>query len=174
MARSPADGPEAPRVSGLRYPTWHPDEIADGLFMGGTSDTDTVFHAGRPGRIGEERPFDAVVTLYAWAQPMSWEVEELRYGFGDAALTDAGVARLLRAAAWAHARWTAGDRVLIRCQAGLNRAGLVTALVLMLDGLTAAEAIALMRSRRSQHVLFNASFVQWLELRAPELLASGG
>lgn len=35
----------------------------------------------------------------------------------------------------AHAQWSAGRRVLIGCAAGVGRSGLLTALVLMLDGL---------------------------------------
>ena len=52
--------------------------------------------------------------------------------------------------------------MLIRCQAGLNRSGLLTALVLMLAGWEAAEAIRLIRTKRSQVALFNDDFVDWL------------
>lgn len=37
--------------------------------------------------------------------------------------------------------------MLIRCQAGMNRSSLVTDLVLMKDGLSADEAIALIRQK---------------------------
>ena len=93
---------------------------------------------------------------------MDWEVEELRYGFGDGVLRGDDLGRVVRAAAWANERWMAGDRVLIRCQAGLNRSGLVTAMVLMLDGWTAAEAISHIRARRSPVALCNDRFVDWL------------
>jgi len=108
-----------------------------------------------------------VVTLYAWAQPVDWEVEELRYGFGDGALHGEDITRVLRAAAWAHERWASGDRVLVRCQAGLNRSGLVTALVLVLAGWEPAEAIRHIRAQRSPHALFNRDFVRWLVAEAP-------
>ena len=62
----------------------------------------------------------------------------------------------------AHKDWKSGKRVLIRCQAGLNRSGLVTALVLIKDGYSAKDAIALMRDKRSKDVLMNPLFEEWL------------
>jgi protein-tyrosine phosphatase len=113
-----------------------------------------------------------VVTLYGWAAPVTWEVEELRYGFMDSDIAYADIDRILRAARWAHDRWRGGDRVLIRCQAGLNRSGLVTALVLMRDGYDATEAISLIRERRSPWALCNDDFVRWLHEDTPAALAA--
>ena len=154
----------APRwVSGDEVPSWRASEILPGLFMGGTADRDVVHVAARRRYdFAEPRPYDAVVTLYAWAQPVSWEGEELRYGFGDGEVSGVDIDRLLRAAVWAWQRWQAGDRVLIRCQAGLNRSGLVTALILMLDGYDAGDAIRLIRTQRSTWALCNNGFVDWL------------
>lgn len=47
---------------------------------------------------------------------------------------------------------------LIHCQAGLNRSGVVSALVLIRQGHTPAEAIALLREKRSPAVLCNLAF----------------
>lgn len=143
-------------------PTWRASEILPGLFMGGTADRDVVQVAQAGAGLGERRPYDAVVTLYAWAQPVPWEVEELRYGFGDCELDSTDLDRVLRAARWAWRRWQSGDQVLIRCQAGLNRSGLVTALVLLLEGYDAASAVSLVRERRSSWALCNHHFVEWL------------
>ncbi len=153
---------EAPVAWDIEYPSWRADEILPGLFMGGTHDDRTVADPMPLGNLGGRREYDAVVTLYAWAQPVDWEVEELRYGFGDGALHGSDLQRVLRAAAWAHERWQSGDLVMIRCQAGLNRSGLVTALVLVMDGWDPAEAIRHIRARRSPHALFNRHFVRWL------------
>lgn len=64
------------------------------------------------------------------------------------------------------ARWVRACRksgpVLSHCQAGLNRSSLVTAKVLMLDGYTAAEAIRLIREKRSPACLCNPAFEAWL------------
>jgi hypothetical protein len=155
-------GLEAPVVRGIAYPSWRADEILPRLYMGGTQHQATVAEPMPLQVLGARRQYDAVATLYAWAQPVGWEVEELRYGFADGALGTADTARVVRAARWVHARWQAGDRVLVRCQAGLNRSGLVTALVLVLDGWQPGEAIAHLRDRRSPHVLCNRQFVRWL------------
>lgn len=56
----------------------------------------------------------------------------------------------------------ADGKTLVHCQAGLNRSGLVTALSLMMAGLPATEAIALLREKRSPMVLCNATFEEWL------------
>ena len=150
------------------YPSELFNEILPGLFMGGTADDDTVdFAVDAPG-LTYCAPFDAVVTLYAWANPFSWGVEELRYGFGDGDMNFVDVDRIVRLATWALERWSEGDRVLIRCQAGLNRSGLITALTLILAGHEPEEAIALIRSKRSRYALFNQSFVNWLINEAPK------
>jgi hypothetical protein len=152
-------------------PSWRGSEILPRLFMGGTADDDVVqVPPQRVAGFGAAREYDAVVTLYAWAQPVTWEVEELRYGFGDGPLDRVDLDRVVRAALWAWRRWRAGDRVLIRCQAGLNRSGLVTALVLMLDGFSPADAIDLIRQRRSASALCNDAFVRWLLSNARDVI----
>lgn len=135
-------------------------EMLPGLWQGGTDDNDTIdvpakTYGGRADITLEH--FDAVVTLYAWARPVGWEVEELRWGFYDSEeLPDKETLR--EAVTWAYRRWQAGKRVLLRCQMGYNRSGLITALVLMRHGLTADEAITLMRKLRSEWVLCNEDF----------------
>lgn len=51
-------------------------------------------------------------------------------------------------------------KTLIHCHAGLNRSGLVTALVLIRQGMTPAEAIKLIRHRRWHQALNNETFVR--------------
>ncbi len=51
---------------------------------------------------------------------------------------------------------------LVHCQAGLNRSSLITARALMFEGLTADEAISLIRQRRSPSCLCNPMFEDWL------------
>lgn len=150
------------------YPSDLYNEILPGLFMGGTADDDTVDFAVKAPNLDYQAPFDAVVTLYAWANPFSWGVEELRYGFGDGNMNFVDIERVIRIAHWALDRWSNGDRVLIRCQAGLNRSGLITALTLILGGYEPDEAIQIIRARRSSYALFNQSFVNWLMHEAPK------
>lgn len=137
-------------------------EIVPGLWMGGTADDDYIDTAKPLVGFDHGIEFDAVVTLFSWAQPMPWGIEELRWGFGDGHMDYVDTERLFRTVEWAHERWKSGNRTLIRCQAGMNRSGLVTALVLMKDGMPAAEAISLLRNQRSEVVLFNDHFVDYL------------
>ena len=155
----------------LYAPAWvsadqEPDElyteILDGLWMGGTEDDDVMDQPKKLSTFEHGLPFNAVVTLYAWAHPMPWGIEELRWGFADGRMDSVDVNRLHRVARWAHERWRAGDNVLIRCQAGMNRSGLITALVLMMADYSAADAIRLLRAKRSEVVLFNENFVDYL------------
>jgi protein-tyrosine phosphatase len=107
-------------------------------------------------------PFDSIVTMYAWARPADWNVQEFRYGVPDASITDIDLTRLREAVEFAYSRWKSGDRVLIRCQAGLNRSGLVTALLLIKDGHSPESAITMIRTGRGEDGLFNTSFTDWL------------
>lgn len=144
-------------------------EILPRLFQGGTPDEDWR----SPGTVEPIAiNFDAVVSLFAWSQPCDWGVEELRYGFPDAHPSTADMRRVVRAAVWGHERWRSGDRVLVRCQAGLNRSGLVMALILMLHGWSAPKAIQHIRERRSPVALINDAFVDWLLEDAPAALRS--
>ena len=136
-------------------------EIAPNLFMGGTDDLDVIQLPAR-NRKRDDLPFEAIVTMYAWARPADWQIQEFRYGVPDASIADIDLRRLREAVDFGFNRWKSGDRVLVRCQAGLNRSGLVTALILMLDGLSAADAIKAIRTNRAELALFNHDFVTWL------------
>ena len=144
------------------WPAYAPDQILPRLFQGGTEDDHVIGEAIPADHYRGERRFDLVVTLYADAQPAPWGVEEIRFGFPDGHLNKSAIERVLRIALTAHDRWLAGERVLIRCQAGVNRSGLVTAIVLMLQGMSADEAISLLRERRSPLVLNNPDFERFL------------
>jgi hypothetical protein len=173
MSKNPQDNLFAPRWhSDDQYPTDPFAEILPGLFMGGTADDETVDYPMPLPDLDDLCQFDAVVTLYAFAQPMGWGVEEMRYGFADASVEHFDTDRLLRVSKWAFDRWNAGEQVLIRCQAGLNRSGLVTALTLMHAGYQPADAIKQIRQQRSQMALFNNHFVTWLVEQAPQYFAN--
>lgn len=55
-----------------------------------------------------------------------------------------------------------GLKVLVRCQMGLNRSGLVVALTLVNLGFPAQGAIELIRGRRSRNALHNPWFVEYI------------
>lgn len=136
--------------------------IAPNLFQGGTDDLDVIHLPQTNNRPRTDLPFDAIVTMYAWARPADWNIQEFRYGVPDASINDINLDRLRQAVEFGYDRWKQGDRVLIRCQAGLNRSGLITALILIKDGCTAEKAISLIRESRGEDALFNTHFTNWL------------
>ena len=145
-------------------------EVLPGLWQGGTDDYDHITGSQR-GRsaIGvlPQRPtkneFDSVYTMYAFANPAGFKMKEVRTPFMDGDMSDIDVERdLWLPVSEAHADWKAGRRVLIRCQAGLNRSGLVMALVLVREGYSPEEAVALIRETRGEDALCNYRFVRWL------------
>ena len=165
------------------WPDYAPDQILPGLFQGGTEDDEVLgypapeHHYARLGHRGGMAyggypiyPFDLVVTLYADAQPAPWGVREYRFGFPDGPISHDDAQEAIELARLAHRAWSAGRTVLVRCQAGVNRSGLVSALVLMLAGYEPAEAIALLRQRRNPVVLSNRHFEAWLLTEAADLL----
>jgi hypothetical protein len=152
------------------WPEYAPTEILPGLWQGGTEDDDVVGCPTPRGHYSRKSPFDVIVTLYADAMPAPWGVEELRFGFPDSCLTPLVELKAVSLARSAYQHWLAGERILIRCQAGVNRSGLVMALVLMHHGFSAADAISLQRSRRGNAVLSNENFETWLLSPSAEAL----
>lgn len=143
-------------------PTSLYSEIIENLFMGGTDDNDVIHLPANPYARRDDLPFDSIVTMYAWARPADWKVQEYRYGIPDARISDMDLSRLRQAVNWGFKQWKKGDRVLVRCQAGLNRSGLVTALILMKSGMKPEDAIRTIRTNRADIALFNEHYVRWL------------
>ena len=140
--------------------------------MGGTDDADVINLPASRNLVRTDLPFDAIVTMYAWAMPADWKIQEFRYGVPDASIAHIDLARLKQVVEFGYNRWLSGDRVLIRCQAGLNRSGLVTALILMSTGLDAETAIEEIRKKRAEIALFNTEYVTWLLNSGAEFLVA--
>ena len=113
--------------------------------------------------MSDRRFFDAVVTLDSYSAPMGWLVKEFRFGFPDAALDPEHAEEIERIADWAFVEWKAGSKVLIRCQAGLNRSGLVTGLVLLRDRMKLDEVLQVIRASRGDYALSNNHYVEYLQ-----------
>lgn len=153
--------------SNRRYadPLW--SEVLDGLWQGGTHDLDVGKQLEVP--MITIREFDTVITMYAYANPVDWFVKEFRYGVWDSDINKMNTQELLDIVRVAHSDWKKGKKVLIRCQAGWNRSGLITALVLIRDGMDARKAIDLIRKTRSDSVLCNRSFEKFLIEQDPKV-----
>lgn len=125
-------------------------QITDDLWTGGCTDglvlPDVIAH---------------VVSLYPWERyTVQHEVRSvLSVVMYDS--TDQGYEQVDAIAAWINVCRKDGP-TLVHCQAGLNRSGLTAARALMLGGMTATEAIALLREKRSPAVLCNGSFEAYL------------
>lgn len=144
------------------------DEILPNLWQGGTHDDDVIGNSRfakpfvRQDSFITVEDFDTVITMYQYANPVGWFVKEMRYCVYDSTIEQLDLDELFAVVRYAHSEWKRGQRVLIRCQAGLNRSSLVTALVLMRDGMSAEEAISLIREKRNQYCLFNKDFEKFL------------
>ena len=136
-------------------------EIATNLWQGGTPDEELIDTSSAASLFENSLNFTAVVTLDSRSQPVGWSIKELRYGFIDGRIERNQISKLLQVADWAYENWKSGEKVLIRCQAGANRSGLIVAIVLMKDGYSADEAINLIKSKRP-FALSNSEFVSFL------------
>jgi protein-tyrosine phosphatase len=102
-----------------------------------------------------------LVSLYPW------EAYKVRHELSSAVSvrmldsTEQTAAQIPALAAWVNVCREDGP-VAVHCQAGLNRSSLVVASALMLDGMTADAAIALIREKRSPACLCNPAFEEWL------------
>ena len=147
-------------VEDKEYP-WY-SEIAPRLWQGGTPDAEMIDTSKQFSTADKLHGFTAVLTLDSRSQPMGWSVKELRYGFTDGTIERNEIPKLLELADWAYENWKRGEKVLVRCQAGANRSGLIVAIILMKDGYSADDAIKLIRSKRS-FALSNSAFVTFLK-----------
>lgn len=128
---------------------WH--EIVSGLWMGGNRDEP------------RHDKFHAVLSLdWGGSKDITDDaIERMDWHFQDGAyLPD--LRELEEAVGWAWRQWYSGKPTLVRCQAGLNRSGLVVARLLIDTGMEAVQAIQLIRDKRSPDALFNAVFHDYL------------
>lgn len=141
---------------------WEPTEVWERLWIGGTPDEDTLLTA-READLGVNwspsanvKSFDAVVTLAASVGPAGTGVREYRAGLVDLGGGEPDSEMVLEAVNAVVAWHAQGLRVLVRCRAGMNRSGLVTALALtQIADLNYDQAVELLRTRRGPKVLYN-------------------
>jgi protein-tyrosine phosphatase len=158
--------------------TGHPYAIDEGVRMSGTA-----YHGGyfdvpliqrvwqRPqehgggelwqggciDRIRLPEDFDYVLSLYPWEKyVLDPDTERLEVEMYDS--LDQATEQADELADLVVTKLRDGGKVLVHCQAGLNRSGLITALALVKLGSTPSEAIDLLRTQRTSQVLCNASF----------------
>ncbi|MFG2874867.1 protein phosphatase [Streptomyces sp. NPDC048337] len=136
------------------------DEIAPGLWMGGHYWTDPDGEL-RPAVVTDE--FDLVISLFTrTGHGPCPRAEHVVGEVPDTALTVGQLRTVQRLARTAGLGLDAGLTTLVRCHSGYNRSGLVVAQCLVDRGMAPAEAIALVRRRRSPWALHNEAFTAYL------------
>ncbi|MBD0689230.1 protein phosphatase [Streptomyces sp. CBMA123] len=136
------------------------NEVLPGLWMGG-------HHFTPPG--GELEPavargeFDLVVSLFTRpGHGPAPGVEHIVREVPDQPLSPGQLLAVQEAADLTAAAVRRGRRTLVRCHSGYNRSGLVVAQALVGLGHDPAEAVRLIRERRSPWALNNPVFVDYL------------
>jgi hypothetical protein len=136
------------------------NEVAPGLWMGGHEWIDE--HGELQSAVVTDQ-FDVVISLFT--RPGHGPAPDrlhVVHEIPDAALVPAQIDRVAELAVWAADQLRAGRTVLVRCRAGLNRSGLLTAQTLIEQGHDAHTAIGLVREARSESALNNTIFVDYL------------
>ena len=128
-------------------------DILEGLYMGGTDES---------GEFIPKINYDLVITHYKGSEPYVLTKKEHRLCFPDSTIEFIDLAKLHLVVEDAFAIWKDGGRVLIRCQAGLNRSGLTTAIIPIESGFAPDQAIDFKRAKRSKHALFNHFYTDYI------------
>jgi hypothetical protein len=151
------------------------------LYMGETPDSEDVYLNKTEYLVNrDDRPFSRLVTperfdvridLYGHNHPAAEGVAEYVIRMGDSDITrwrEDEFLDLGDAVYFAFQGLSDGGRVLVNCQAGLNRSGLVTGLVMMAYGFDAETAIETIRRNRARLCLANGSFETFLREKGRE------
>lgn len=124
--------------------------------------TEYLWQGGCMGGCKLDDDFDLVVSLYPWEQyvlgPNTERIEITAYDSPAGMNAD----DLDRASDVVVDAMSSGRKVLVHCQAGLNRSALVAGRALMKAGYSSDEAINLLRKSRSPLVLCNETFERQL------------
>ena len=135
------------------------DEVVGGLWVGCHDYEEDGERAWAV--VGDE--FDVVVSLYSFpGHGPDPGVRHYSHRMPDALLEPEDAAEVEQLAALVADEVSAGRKVLVRCQAGLNRSALVAALAMVRLGWEPSEAIAEIRERRDLNCLFNRAFVAYI------------
>lgn len=133
------------------------NRVAPRLWMGS---------APMPGSLLEQWQIHVLVLCAIEYQPRAElfpDVVVIHAPMDDAVPTAAERRVATGAARSVHRHRLRGHRVLVTCQMGLNRSGLVSALALRQAGLPPCDAIQAVRDARSRYALGNHHFVKMIE-----------
>lgn len=151
-------------MSGVPFAPRPWDEIIPGLYQGGHDYRPTLADPVMDVIVRDE--FDLVVSLYRRRNADHGPAEGVRHigvSMLDSAIAPYEIETVRNLADHIALEVAAGRKVLVRCQAGYNRSGLVVAYALLRMGYTADQAIELIRVKRSPHALCNEHFVRYIQ-----------
>lgn len=145
----------------------HHAVVGDTLWMGGCDYSLPERRSWEYSVLDDDAPFDAVVTMYrdwhSYGPFKDSRLEHYEYIFSDSRLDEDMIEKAHLAADRVMSLLDEGKRVMVRCQAGLNRSGLVTTLVMIkYYGFTPENAIRHLRTVRSPWVLCNEHYEDYL------------
>lgn len=156
----------------VQWPKAEYHEILPNLYIGGHLwEEDGRAKDSRHSSVSGDLSWDYVVSAYMSEFETSWpQCDQRLVLFPDTeeGLDDETWARIKSAVDEVVSRWRQGQKVLIRCQAGYNRSGMMMSLVLMRLGYTADKAVHHVRWRRGRSVLVNPVFESYVHEREDE------
>lgn len=158
----------------VQWPDAEYHEVLPNLYIGGHDwRVDGEAKDSSYSSVGSDPSWDYVVSAYASYLEESWpQCDQRLVLFKDTehGLDEDTWARIKSVTNEVVRRWRDGQKVLVRCQAGYNRSGLLMALVLMRLGFTADNSIHHVRCRRGRDVLVNRVFEGYVHEREEEYL----
>lgn len=120
---------------------------------------DNLWHGGFIENLDLNGHFDTIVSMYPWER---YDFKGETYAFEMYDGFEVDEKTLNDAVEVAATELDNGKRVLVHCQAGLNRSSLVVVRLLMREGMSADDAIKMLREKRSPQVLCNLTFERYL------------
>lgn len=151
------------------YPDAEYHQILPNLYMGGHLwKEDGRYRDGRYSSISGDPSWDYVVSAHIERHEQTYPQCDMRLVIFDDTengLDEQTWVRISSAVDEVVSRWKQNQKILVRCQAGYNRSGMLMSLVLMRLGYTADGAIDLIRQRRGKDVLVNQAFERYVRER---------
>lgn len=156
----------------VEWPKAEYHEVLTNLYIGGHLwEVDGEKKTSRHSNVSRDSSWGYVVSSYHSEAESSWpQCDQRLVLFDDTekGLSDETWDRIKSVVEEIVFRHRQGQKVLVRCQAGYNRSGLLMSLVLMRLGHTADQAIHTVRWCRGRDVLANRVFERYVHEREDE------
>lgn len=144
----------------IQFPAEPWNEIMPDMWMGG------MYFGPSMTACAPEDQFDVVVSMAGrggiFTRVNSETVTRHNFFIDDGQLGPGEMALALEAAELVSEYWAEDNRILVRCNMGLNRSGLIVALALVDHGNDAQKVIDRIREKRSPNALCNPWFVKYI------------